>query len=87
LNAPTVSIRIAEESTPDHIEGPSRTRGSIFSRVKHLDLTDIHTLLDEIITRRTDVGYHQKQVRMDPAGLSALALRKWIEQPDPGGVN
>jgi hypothetical protein len=83
LNDPTVTVRIAEENTPDHIEGFSRSRGSKLSRLKHLHLTDVHTLLDEMITRRTDVGYHQKQILDHPCRPFAACLSQMNRAAGP----
>ena len=62
MNAPTVSVRVAEESAPDEIEWLPRTRGSVLSHLEYLDLTDIDTSVNEIVTRSTNVRHHQEQI-------------------------
>jgi hypothetical protein len=62
LNAPAVSVRVAEESTPDQVKRLSLASGSICSRVEYLDLPHLDTTPCDLITRRTYVLNDQEQV-------------------------
>jgi hypothetical protein len=53
LHGPLVAVRIAEEDEPDIVERVGLRSGVL---AHHLDLTDLHTSLRELSTRRVDVG-------------------------------
>jgi len=55
LHGPAISIRIAEEDAPHHVERFSLTGGPIRTRFEHQDLTDLYRPLDELVTRRAYV--------------------------------